>query len=157
MGNRYFLTVICPKCGETEKDVYYAPTCGFTEWNCPKCKKKVDLEEYSGISYEEASNRKQLSLMIKRLQRQTPPGYTYAGTPAVGHWNKIIFDKPHWTTGKLAKFLGVSVSTVQRYVDKGKIRAKTNLFTGRRTIPQSAVDEFVAGVMAKNGKRRLEK
>jgi excisionase family DNA binding protein len=61
------------------------------------------------------------------------------------------------TTGEVAKFLGVSRSTVQRYIDKGKIRAKVNLFTGRRTIKQDAVDEFVAKVMKANGKKRLEK
>ena len=61
------------------------------------------------------------------------------------------------TTGDVAKFLGVSRSTVRRYVDKGKIRAKTNLFTGRRAIKQEALDEFVANVMKVNGKRRLEK
>lgn len=57
MGDRFFISVNCTKCSFKEDDVYYAPTCGFTEWVCPKCGKVVDLEEYTGISYEDASNR----------------------------------------------------------------------------------------------------
>ena len=56
MGERYYVTVKCPKCGFTENDVYYAPTCGIISWECPKCEYVVNLEEYTGISYEEASN-----------------------------------------------------------------------------------------------------
>lgn len=55
MGNRYFVTVTCPECRHTEEEVYYAPTCGFTHWTC-KCGHVVDLEKYTGISLEEASN-----------------------------------------------------------------------------------------------------
>jgi len=47
--------------------VYYAPTCGFTEWNCPKCGEWVDLEELTGISYEDASNRELIKQMIQSL------------------------------------------------------------------------------------------
>jgi len=57
MGTRYFITVKCPRCGAVEDDVYYAPTCGFVDWNCPKCKYLVSLPEYTGISEEEASNK----------------------------------------------------------------------------------------------------
>ena len=57
MGDRYCLTVICPGCNHEDDDVYYAPTCGVVDWYCPKCKHKVDLGEYTGISYEDASNR----------------------------------------------------------------------------------------------------
>jgi len=56
MGDRYHLTMTCPKCGSYDDDVYFAPTCGFTEWTCPDCKHVVDLEELTGISYDEASN-----------------------------------------------------------------------------------------------------
>ena len=56
MGDRFFLTVHCPTCGLTEEEVYYAPTCGFTHWECPNCVTHVDLEKLSGISYEDASN-----------------------------------------------------------------------------------------------------
>lgn len=56
MGVRYVLEVICPECSHCDKDVYFAPTCGITEWECPKCKHKVNLYEYAGISYEAASN-----------------------------------------------------------------------------------------------------
>ena len=37
MGDRYILTVNCPKCGYEDDDVYYAPTCGIVDWECPKC------------------------------------------------------------------------------------------------------------------------
>ena len=49
MGDRYFLTVKCPKCGLSEEDIYYAPTCGFKTHTC-RCGHEVDLEEYTGIS-----------------------------------------------------------------------------------------------------------
>lgn len=55
MGTRYFLTVVC-ECGNKMEDVYYAPTCGFITTTCTECGKIIDLEAYSGISYEEASN-----------------------------------------------------------------------------------------------------
>lgn len=54
MGDRYFLTVRCPECSDGE--VYFAPTCGFTKWVCPMCDHEVDLYQYTGITYEEASN-----------------------------------------------------------------------------------------------------
>jgi len=57
MGDRYILEVHCPKCNYHDNDVYYAPTCGFINWECPKCKHKIDLEKYSGISAESCSNK----------------------------------------------------------------------------------------------------
>jgi phage FluMu protein Com len=54
MGTRYHVAVDCPKCKFHEDDVYYAPTCGFIKWTCPKCNYVVDLEDYTGISVEEA-------------------------------------------------------------------------------------------------------
>ena len=56
MGDRYILAVECPNCKFFDDDVYYAPTCGIVEWECPKCGKVIDLEEETGISYEDASN-----------------------------------------------------------------------------------------------------
>ena len=52
MGARYILEVTCPKCNHCDKNVYFAPTCEITDWECPKCKHKVDLYEYTGINYE---------------------------------------------------------------------------------------------------------
>ena len=57
MGDRYILTVKCKKCGKVDDDVYYAPTCGFVTHKCDNCGEVIDLEEYTGISYEDASNR----------------------------------------------------------------------------------------------------
>ena len=56
MGARYFIDCKCPKCGHYEYDVYYAPTCGFVNWACIKCGHVVDLEELTGISYDDCSN-----------------------------------------------------------------------------------------------------
>ena len=67
MGERYFLTVTCPKCGFTDNDVYYAPTCGFTEFVCPECEHVVDLEKLTGISYDDASNAAGIETLIEGL------------------------------------------------------------------------------------------
>ena len=56
MGDRYIIEIICSKCGLIDPEVYFAPTCGFTEWKCPKCKNKINLCEHTGITYEMASN-----------------------------------------------------------------------------------------------------
>jgi hypothetical protein len=68
MGDRYYITVKCEKCSYVEHDVYYAPTCGFIEWTCPACTAKVDLQKYTGISYEEASNRELIRELIERAR-----------------------------------------------------------------------------------------
>jgi len=68
MGDRYFIEIACPDCGHHEDDAYYAPTCGFTEWECPKCGHVVDLAEYTGISYEDASNREEIEQLCKKLE-----------------------------------------------------------------------------------------
>lgn len=39
MGDRYYLELDCAYCGHRDVDVYYAPTCGFSTFLCPKCKK----------------------------------------------------------------------------------------------------------------------
>jgi len=70
MGDRYFLDVICPRCGHRDEDVYYAPTCGFTEYRCP-CGWLIDLGEYTGISYEDASNAAEISALIESQEPTT--------------------------------------------------------------------------------------
>lgn len=69
MGDRYYLTVECPKCCYKDGDVYYAPTCGITEWNCPKCGELVDLEKLTGISYEDCSNKELLNEIISSFKK----------------------------------------------------------------------------------------
>jgi len=56
MGDRYYITVTCPRDGTEERDVYFAPTCDLVTWTCPTCRYVVDLIEYTGITKEEASN-----------------------------------------------------------------------------------------------------
>lgn len=65
MGDRYILTVKCPKCGHEDDNVYYAPTCGFTEHKC-SCGHIVDLEKLTGITYEEASNRAEIEELCRK-------------------------------------------------------------------------------------------
>ena len=65
MGSRYFIYCECPKCGEIEDDVYFAPTCGFTEWICPKCGYVLNLCDYTGISFEDASNKTLIEKILK--------------------------------------------------------------------------------------------
>lgn len=67
MGDRYFLAVTCPECKTEDPDVYYAPTCGFVDWVCPKCRCIVDLEEWTGISYEDCSNADVIENLIEDL------------------------------------------------------------------------------------------
>ncbi|KKL60461.1 hypothetical protein LCGC14_2205010, partial [marine sediment metagenome] len=67
MGDRYIITVTCKGCGYTDDDVYYAPTCGFTDWKCPECDVVVDLEELTGISYDDASNLTEISEIIENM------------------------------------------------------------------------------------------
>ena len=64
MGTRYLVDITCPKCGFYEDDVWYAPTCGVIEWECPICEHIVDLEEYTGISEEGASNKEVIASIV---------------------------------------------------------------------------------------------
>lgn len=43
MGDRYILQVICPCCGNLNKDVYYASTCDFTTHICDFCNRKFEV------------------------------------------------------------------------------------------------------------------
>ncbi len=72
MGDRYFLEITCPNCGfHDDDDVYYAPTCGFLKWKCQKCGQVVDLKEYTGISYEDASNANEIEQIIKNESHES--------------------------------------------------------------------------------------
>lgn len=66
MGDRYLLEMTCPKCGHRKDDVYFAPTCGFTEWKC-KCGHVVDLVEHTGITEEMASNKDELKAIMDSI------------------------------------------------------------------------------------------
>ena len=68
MGDRYILTIECPKCCHKDDDVYYAPTCGFIEWICPKCGEIVDLEKLTGITYEDCSNKELIRQIIEAIK-----------------------------------------------------------------------------------------
>ncbi len=56
MGDRYTLTIKCGGCGQSNEDVYYAPSCGALSFKCEFCGKENWIENYlSGrvISKEE--------------------------------------------------------------------------------------------------------
>ena len=72
MGDRYIIPVKCPKCGGEDKDVYYAPTCGFTFHKCTNCGLEIDLEVETGISYEEASNRGEIEKLVQEIRNRKP-------------------------------------------------------------------------------------
>jgi len=69
MGDRYTLKVKC-ECGFVDDDVWYAPTCGAITWKCPKCKKVVDLEKYSGIDAEGCANTEYGVESVRKLKKQ---------------------------------------------------------------------------------------
>lgn len=46
------------------------------------------------------------------------------------------------TTGQAAKLLSVSISTVARYVEQGKLRAR-RLPSGHLRIPRSSVERYL--------------
>ena len=67
MGDRYFVDIKCSECGQVEKDWYYAPTSNLgTKWECG-CGHIVDLEEYTGISYADASNLQEMKDIIEEV------------------------------------------------------------------------------------------
>jgi len=68
MGSRYTLEVKCFKCNLINKEVYYAPTCGFMEWKCPKCGTITNLEEYSGIDAIGCANTTYGANYVKELK-----------------------------------------------------------------------------------------
>ena len=68
MGNRYFIPVICPHCGFRDDEVYYAPTCGILKWECPRCGHEINLEEYTGITKEDASNAGQIKSICEQIR-----------------------------------------------------------------------------------------
>jgi phage FluMu protein Com len=72
MGDRYYLSVKCAKCGRIEGDVYYAPTCGFMDATCPACGYVTDLEKYTGITYADASNKDELERIARALSEERP-------------------------------------------------------------------------------------
>jgi|GEM_PF-2460336 len=43
MGDRWFLELNCPYCGEHNSDVYYAPTCEFYTHRCDVCDEEFEI------------------------------------------------------------------------------------------------------------------
>lgn len=44
MGDKYFLSLECQKCGFKDNNAMFAPTYGITIWKCPKCGHVVSFE-----------------------------------------------------------------------------------------------------------------
>jgi hypothetical protein len=74
MGTRYLLEVVCPKCGFVDDSCPYAPTCGFTKWECDQCGCVIDLEEYTGISFEDASNADEIEILTSAFEEAMENG-----------------------------------------------------------------------------------
>ena len=71
MGDRYLIDVTCPKCGHHGKELQcYAPTCGFKTFVCSNCSFVIDLEQYTGISEEEASNRAKIEAIVNTFGKE---------------------------------------------------------------------------------------
>ena len=79
MGDRWFITVECPQCSHVEGDVYFAPTCDFTYWTCSECGYVLDLEQYTGITVEGASNAEEIADVMGL--RPYPKGYGPSAKP----------------------------------------------------------------------------
>ena len=69
MGTRYFLTVKCGKCGITCDNVYYAPTCSMTTFEC-SCGNIIDLEKLTGISAEDTNSAAEINAIIRRFKEK---------------------------------------------------------------------------------------
>lgn len=67
MGDRYFLEMTCSKCKFVDNDVYFAPTCGFSKWKCPDCGEVVNLEKFTGITKEAASNKEEIREIMNKI------------------------------------------------------------------------------------------
>ena len=72
MGDRYILTIEC-LCGHEDPEVYYAPTCGFSMHKCSACGHEIDLADYTGISYEDASNLGLITEAIAKVKKEKEP------------------------------------------------------------------------------------
>ncbi len=66
MGDRYTLTISCPRCDRKHLEVWYAPTCGWTHFQCA-CGLNIDLGEVTGISHEDCSNREEIGKLVKAI------------------------------------------------------------------------------------------
>ena len=59
MGDRYFLTLHCCKCGAPTEDVYYAPTCGLETFTCLNCETVNQIiPEFTTSEYKQEEKEK---------------------------------------------------------------------------------------------------
>ena len=115
MGDRYVVDVACPNCGNIDEEAWYAPTCGVVSWVCPECGYSVDMEQYTGITYEEASN----TGVIQELMQEARIG----GVTAVGvGW---------WPTTVMVEIQKVMDEGEVRYPDRVWLRQPVDYHVGR--------------------------
>ena len=58
MGDRYILELYCVYCGHTDKDVWYAPTCGANTFRCSECGKyNFVTPDFSSKKVEEVTDQ----------------------------------------------------------------------------------------------------
>ncbi len=68
MGDRYVVEITCPNCGNMDENAWYAPTSGVVNWVCPECGYSVDMAQYTGISYEDASNAGEIEAIAEQVR-----------------------------------------------------------------------------------------
>ena len=72
MGDRYWVTLFSPKCEQVD-EAYFAPTCGFSEWKCT-CGYVFNLEAETGITYEDASRKEEMQVMLDQMENKYGKG-----------------------------------------------------------------------------------
>ena len=120
MGDRYSGKIKCPICG-CKDDYYYAPTCGITEWTCYKCEHIVNLEKYTGISREEASNKDVIEKLIRQNKNMKP---AITAQLFKDYFNKLSVEAVQYPVviriGKDGRQLEYEIRDVYIYVDNNK-------------------------------------
>ena len=78
MGDRYFLSLVCPYCQEINYDCCCAPTCDFTTWQCEHCKREFDIEgtfsaeEMAEYVEEQEAHSKMIKALVSGLEPSVP-------------------------------------------------------------------------------------
>lgn len=123
MGTRYFMTLPCPHCQEINYDVYYAPTCDSTTWQCKYCHNKFDIEEQfsqeelAEYTEEAESDSEMIKNLIASFQEPATPQLTISSiSPVISQLaiaieeTLIVYHEPH--------FIRWACRSLQGIVDK---------------------------------------
>jgi len=118
---------------------------GLREFRTIQKRKIVEEEVLDMNAWLEERIRRRSSLLqvvneeleYKILElKQYQDGFQFDEEPG-GPMTKLI------TTAEASKKLGISISTVQRYFDRGKLKGEKNMITGRRLIDTGSVCRLI--------------